>query len=84
MIFASLISYGVLTFQLVAGSKDHIKVQGEILEGVVARIVSRDSSNHMEEVLREFPPPPMDGSKPLNSLCQSLVCKDHSFFFNEK
>ncbi|KAH7661894.1 tRNA ligase phosphodiesterase domain-containing protein [Dioscorea alata] len=45
----------------VPGSKDHIKVQGEILEGLVARIVSRDSSNHMGEVLREFPPPPMDG-----------------------
>ncbi|KAM0952110.1 putative tRNA ligase 1 [Dioscorea sansibarensis] len=45
----------------VPGSKHHIKVQGEILEGLVARIVGRDSSNHMEEVLREFPPPPMDG-----------------------
>ncbi|WOK99433.1 hypothetical protein Cni_G08145 [Canna indica] len=45
----------------VPGSKDHIKVQGEILEGLVARIVSCDSSKHMEEVLRDFPPPPSDG-----------------------
>ncbi|MQL87258.1 hypothetical protein Taro_019800, partial [Colocasia esculenta] len=44
----------------VPGSKDHIKVQGEILEGLVARIVSPDSSKHMEKVLREFPPP-LDG-----------------------
>lgn len=45
----------------VPGSKDHVKVQGEILEGLVARIVSHDSSEHMEKVLREFPPPPLDG-----------------------
>ncbi|KAJ4813012.1 RNA ligase isoform 1 [Rhynchospora pubera] len=45
----------------IPGSKDHIKVQGEILEGLVARIVSRDSLVHMENVLREFPPPPLDG-----------------------
>ncbi|XP_073004035.1 tRNA ligase 1 isoform X1 [Typha latifolia] len=44
----------------VPGSKDHTKVQGEILEGLVARIVSRDSSVHMENVLRDFPPPPSD------------------------
>lgn len=40
-----------------AGSKDHIKVQGEILEGLVARIVSHESSKHMEKVLKDFPPP---------------------------
>ncbi|KAK9124336.1 hypothetical protein Sjap_013938 [Stephania japonica] len=45
----------------VPGSKDHVKVQGEILEGLVARIVSHDSSKHMEEVLKEFPPPPLEG-----------------------
>lgn len=45
----------------VPGSKDHIKVQGEILEGLVARIVSHDSSKHMEKVLRDFPPPSLDG-----------------------
>ncbi|KAK4358754.1 hypothetical protein RND71_020983 [Anisodus tanguticus] len=42
-------------------SKDHIKVQGEILEGLVARMVKRESSEHMERVLRDFPPPPLEG-----------------------
>ncbi|KAA8544005.1 hypothetical protein F0562_021818 [Nyssa sinensis] len=46
----------------VPGSKDHIKVQGEILEGLVARIVSHESSKHMEQVLRDFPPPPSVGA----------------------
>lgn len=45
----------------IPGSKDHLKVQGEILEGLVARIVSRDSAKHMEEVLKDYPPPPADG-----------------------
>ncbi|KAK1312273.1 hypothetical protein QJS10_CPA07g01100 [Acorus calamus] len=45
----------------VPGSKDHVKVQGEILEGLVARIVNRESSKHMEKVLNEFQPPPLDG-----------------------
>ncbi|XP_030506029.2 tRNA ligase 1 [Cannabis sativa] len=45
----------------VAGSKDHVKVQGEILEGLVARIVSHESSKHMEKVLKDFPPPPVEG-----------------------
>ncbi|TVU41334.1 hypothetical protein EJB05_14841, partial [Eragrostis curvula] len=45
----------------VPGSKDHVKVQGEILEGLVARIVSRESSAQMEEVLRNFPQPMSDG-----------------------
>ncbi|KAH7862977.1 hypothetical protein Vadar_011746 [Vaccinium darrowii] len=39
----------------VPGSIDHIKVQGEILEGLVARIVSHESSDHMQQVLRDFP-----------------------------
>ncbi|KAM3383803.1 hypothetical protein ACQJBY_008452 [Aegilops geniculata] len=45
----------------VPGSKDHVMVQGEILEGLVARIVSRESSVQMEEVLRNFPIPSLDG-----------------------
>ncbi|RVX22765.1 tRNA ligase 1 [Vitis vinifera] len=44
----------------VPGSKDHVKVQGEILEGLVARIVSHESSKHLEKVLRDFPPPPSE------------------------
>ncbi|XP_061991202.1 tRNA ligase 1-like [Rosa rugosa] len=46
----------------IPGSKDHIKVQGEILEGIVARIVSHESSKHMEKVLKDFPPPPMEAA----------------------
>ncbi|TKY67259.1 hypothetical protein E2542_SST10151 [Spatholobus suberectus] len=45
----------------VPGSKDHVKAQGEILEGLVARLVSHESSNHIEKILKEFPPPPVDG-----------------------
>ncbi|KAL5198823.1 hypothetical protein ABZP36_002335 [Zizania latifolia] len=44
----------------VPGSKDHVKVQGEILEGLVARIVSSESSVQLEEVLRNCPLPPVD------------------------
>ncbi|GMH07895.1 hypothetical protein Nepgr_009735 [Nepenthes gracilis] len=46
----------------VPGSKNHIKAQGEILEGLVARIVSRESSKKMEEVLRDYPLPPEGGA----------------------
>ncbi|KAJ6425526.1 hypothetical protein OIU84_026158 [Salix udensis] len=46
----------------VPGSNDHVKVQGEILEGLVARIVSHESSKHIEEVLRKYPPPPVEGA----------------------
>ncbi|KAL5711349.1 hypothetical protein ACHQM5_021813 [Ranunculus cassubicifolius] len=45
----------------VPGSIDHIKVQGEVLEGLVARIVSHESSKHMEKILKEFPIPPSEG-----------------------
>ncbi|WZZ83844.1 hypothetical protein YC2023_104416 [Brassica napus] len=45
----------------VPASKDHVKVQGEILEGLVARIVSSGSARDMENVLRDHPPPPFDG-----------------------
>uniref|UniRef100_A0A0D9WWF4 tRNA ligase phosphodiesterase domain-containing protein n=1 Tax=Leersia perrieri TaxID=77586 RepID=A0A0D9WWF4_9ORYZ len=45
----------------VPASKDHVKVQGEILEGLVARIVSRESSVQIEDVLRNYPLPPSDG-----------------------
>ncbi|XP_027345379.1 tRNA ligase 1 isoform X2 [Abrus precatorius] len=45
----------------VPGSKDHVKAQGEILEGLVARLVSLESSNHIEKILKEFPPPLANG-----------------------
>ena len=38
-----------------------MKVQGEILEGLVARIVSSGSARDMENVLRDHPPPTCDG-----------------------
>ncbi|KAL3834454.1 hypothetical protein ACJIZ3_009190 [Penstemon smallii] len=38
------------------GSKDHVKVQGEILEGLVARTVGNESLILMEQVLRDYPP----------------------------
>lgn len=46
-----------------AGSKDHIKVQGEILEGLVGRIVSHESSKYMEQVLKDSPPYQLEGGK---------------------
>lgn len=44
-----------------------MKAQGEILEGLVARLVSQDSSNHIEKILKEFPPPPVDGGMLIDS-----------------
>ncbi|CAI9105205.1 OLC1v1004078C1 [Oldenlandia corymbosa var. corymbosa] len=44
----------------VPASKDHVKVQGEILEGLVARIVSRESSKQLEQVLGDFPIPSLE------------------------
>jgi len=58
---------------ITAGSKDHVKAQGEILEGLVARLVSHDSSNHIEKTLKEFPPPPADGG---TCICQNNFYSD--------
>ncbi|XP_071701268.1 tRNA ligase 1 [Rutidosis leptorrhynchoides] len=41
----------------VPGSIDHVKVQGEILEGLVARLVSHESAKEMELVLKDYPSP---------------------------
>ncbi|KAH9622860.1 hypothetical protein KSS87_012910 [Heliosperma pusillum] len=41
----------------IPGSIDHIKAQGEILEGLVTRIVSPESSRRLQEVLRDYPLP---------------------------
>eukprot|EP01018_Ginkgo_biloba_P015904 Gb_26327 [translate_table: standard] len=43
----------------VPGTKDHVEVQGEILEGLVARIVNHQSTVHLQKVLEEIPPPPL-------------------------
>ncbi|KAI4383820.1 hypothetical protein MLD38_009617 [Melastoma candidum] len=59
----------------VPGSKNHIEVQGEILEGLVARMVSHDSSRHMEEVLKECPSSPneahLDLGPSLRDICSA-------------
>ncbi|KAK4490159.1 hypothetical protein RD792_000816 [Penstemon davidsonii] len=46
----------------VPGSKDHVKVQGEILEGLVARTVGPESLILMEQVLRDYPPTVLVGA----------------------
>ncbi|PIA61841.1 hypothetical protein AQUCO_00200085v1 [Aquilegia coerulea] len=46
----------------IPGSIDHIKAQGEILEGLVARLVSHRSSKHMKKVLKKFPLAPLEGA----------------------
>ncbi|XP_057782702.1 tRNA ligase 1 [Salvia miltiorrhiza] len=63
----------------VPGSKDHIMVQGEILEGLVARIVSQRSSEHMKQVLRDYPPPPIEGvdlGSSLREICAANRAKE--------
>ncbi|KAL1552855.1 tRNA ligase 1-like isoform X1 [Salvia divinorum] len=63
----------------IPGSKDHIMVQGEILEGLVARIVSQGSSEHMKQVLRDHPPPPMEGAdlgSSLREICAANRTKE--------
>ncbi|XP_073019695.1 tRNA ligase 1-like isoform X5 [Primulina eburnea] len=58
----------------VPGSKNHVKVQGEILEGLVARIVSHESSKHMEHVLRDYPPPSSNGGDQHLGSCLREIC----------
>lgn len=62
----------------VAGSKDHIKVQGEILEGLVARIVSHESSKHMEKVLEDFTPPVEGASLDLGPSLRDICAANRS------
>lgn len=50
-------------------------VQGEILEGLVARIVSHKSLEHMKQILRDYPPPPMEGG--------NLILSELKFFHTE-
>ncbi|KAL7153796.1 hypothetical protein ABFS83_04G192500 [Erythranthe nasuta] len=61
----------------IPGSKDHVKVQGEILEGLVARIVTRESSEHMEQVLRDYPLPPSEGAD-LGSSLREICAENRS------
>ncbi|CAA7026259.1 unnamed protein product [Microthlaspi erraticum] len=61
----------------VPASKDHVEVQGEILEGLVARIVSSGSTRNMENVLRDHPPPPHDGANLDLGLSLREICAAH-------
>ncbi|KAF8116240.1 hypothetical protein N665_0020s0092 [Sinapis alba] len=61
----------------VPGSNDHVKVQGEILEGLVARIVRCGSARDMEDVLRDHPPPPCDGANLDLGLSLREICAAH-------
>ncbi|XP_023644755.1 tRNA ligase 1 isoform X2 [Capsella rubella] len=61
----------------VPGSKDHVKVQGEILEGLVARIVSSQSAREMENVMKDHPPPPCDGANLDLGLSLRDICASH-------
>jgi hypothetical protein len=49
-------------------------VQGEILEGLVARVVSRESSVQMEEVLKNFPQPSLDGGRGKATTMKFFCC----------
>ncbi|KAF3453988.1 hypothetical protein FNV43_RR04431 [Rhamnella rubrinervis] len=62
----------------VPGSKDHIKVQGEILEGLVARIVSHESSKHMEKVLKAFPLPTEEAGLDLGPNLRDICATNRS------
>ena len=42
-------------FDFPAATKSHTEVQGEILEGLVVRIVSTSSVKRLKEVLKDFP-----------------------------
>jgi hypothetical protein len=55
-------------------------VQGEILEGLVPRIVPRQSSVQMEEVFKNFHQAPLDGGKELELKLFALL----SLFFQYK
>ncbi|XP_057248037.1 tRNA ligase 1 isoform X3 [Beta vulgaris subsp. vulgaris] len=62
----------------IQGTKDHIKVQGEILEGLVARVVSADSSKHLEEVLTDGSPPPPKAQQDLGPTLREICAANRS------
>lgn len=47
----------------IPATKRHEDIQGEILEGLVARIVTPESLTILKEVLVQYPPPPVPESK---------------------
>lgn len=63
----------------IPGSQDHVEAQGEILEGLVARTVSHGSPKQMEQVLRDFPPPPQDGDGMASHPSLREICASNRF-----
>ncbi|KAI5065871.1 hypothetical protein GOP47_0018495 [Adiantum capillus-veneris] len=62
----------------VPASKSHAEVQGEILEGLVARIVSPQSTERVQKVLEEFPLADCeDSSKLLLQKGLRTICAQH-------
>jgi hypothetical protein len=47
----------------IPATKRHEDIQGEILEGLVARIVTPESLTILNEVLVQYPPPPVPKCK---------------------
>ena len=48
---------------VIPATKRHEDIQGEILEGLVARIVTPESLTILKEVLVQYPPPPVPEGK---------------------
>lgn len=62
LLHKSLIVLLKLPVLLIKATRSHEDIQGEILEGLVARIVTPQSLTKLEEVLEQFPrPPPLEG-----------------------
>ncbi|RZC69875.1 hypothetical protein C5167_033011 [Papaver somniferum] len=55
-----------------------IQVQGEILEGLVARMVSHESSKHMEKVLKGFPQPSEGATHDLGPSLREICAANRS------
>lgn len=63
----------------VPASKSHAEVQGEILEGLVARIVSPESREKLQKVLEEFPIVDCkDSSKSILQKSLREICAQHT------
>lgn len=60
----------------VPATKSHMEVQGEILEGLVARIVSPHSTERLRNVLQEFPPVEFSGQTQVRPTLRE-ICAAH-------
>nr|GEU94686.1 tRNA ligase 1 [Tanacetum cinerariifolium] len=62
----------------VPGSVDHVKAQGEILEGLVARVVSHESTKEMQLVLKDYPSPVEEVSQDLGPGLREICAANRS------